>query len=223
MRPSCVAACFCTAVALCACAPPAPPRSEAAPESAPPARRPVQPADAQPAAGVTGPLAPHAAKRSCPLSPEPRCFPNDVTSVCTRRGTYQEDLPSLLARVKCYYEQGSFYGAASALREWQGGGGLFVQRPDGNWVYRKDEVSELYALAAYRFAIQNVDRPGGEGASKAEREFCSAVKARPDVVLPLVEKEGLDTEARPIFERAKARCLVPGGWVYPSRPQFYFQ
>jgi hypothetical protein len=129
----------------------------------------------------------------------------------------------------------NFAGVVHTAEELEHGGALFEQRPDGRWQYRKDEVSELYALAAFRLAQAEADlRPSHEKwGERAERDFCIALEARPDVILPLVKKEGLSAQARRIFDRVIRHqapserrrghsCYVKGGWrSVDSKPPFF--
>jgi hypothetical protein len=120
---------------------------------------------------------------------------------------------------------GYFLDVQLAARDLDKGGGLFVQRPDGHWTYRQDEISELYALAAYRsariVAEHSRPEPGDEHDPAFWRDvetsalelLCTAIEARPDVVRRQAQKDQpLSLRTKRILDRAQRRCFTKGGW-----------
>jgi hypothetical protein len=105
------------------------------------------------------------------------------------------------------------------------GGGLFVQRDDGHWVYRNDEISELYALAMYQLVRTGLEHPRKDPDEPLDRRFwrevedgalkllCTAIEARPDVVRKHAqEDQPLPPRTQRLVERAQRKCVIKGGW-----------
>jgi hypothetical protein len=88
---------------------------------------------------------------------------------------------------------------------------LFVDGDSGYWI-RPDEASASAATCAFRAAVGHAIAPQLEAANNAEAEFCRALEIRPDIILPLSNKEQLSSQARTAFDSAKHKCLVSGGW-----------
>jgi hypothetical protein len=115
----------------------------------------------------------------------------------------------------------TFHGIVHSLSQTADyrGGFLFERLDDGDWVYRCDTTTAVFALSAYRLAILYVDDPRGGHEDFAASNFCVALQARPDQVLAVFRKEGMNPKARAIFERMKegphpilGECLVEDGW-----------
>jgi hypothetical protein len=106
---------------------------------------------------------------------------------------------------------------------YEGGGEFLYERlEDGRWAHRCDDLTRLYALAAYRYGILFSDHKKSRGRERSARGyFCIALRARPEVVLDVASKEGLSAAARIAFEAAKRDpfCNPEGGWrtKHPSR------
>jgi hypothetical protein len=103
---------------------------------------------------------------------------------------------------------------------------LYEQLEDGSWVFRCDELTRIYALAAFRSAQIQVDFESARSGWQhwARLYFCVALRARPDVILDLVAKEPLSKAARAIFEQTmqdeSGSCYVEGGWRGAERPMW---
>ncbi len=95
-------------------------------------------------------------------------------------------------------------------------------------------MAEYDAINAYRYAMVYAQgafsaRPTAEAKRiaaederarvDAEQRFCEAIRARPDVVLVVAAKEGLPREAKRIFDTAKRKCHVNGGWRSATEEQ----
>lgn len=197
----------------------------------------VTPPPSQPAsaASPSPPQAVHTNARATSATPLQKPSDEQQTLSALRR-LYDEGM-SYLQEGKPGNAAPRFSAAIEEAQQFEEGAGLFEQRPDGLWQYRRDEISELYALAAYRSAVlfgtDRRDQDRSEREKGSERHFCLALEARPDVILPLVKQEGLTPRARRIFNRAKRNhdpmernrggtCYVIGGWrsTDTKRPRF---
>jgi hypothetical protein len=84
-------------------------------------------------------------------------------------------------------DRGSAFMSIVDLLYYGAGGGefLYEQLEDGHWAFRCDELTRLYALAAYRYAVVLSDyHEDQEGTlDEAKHNFCLALQSRPDVVV----------------------------------------
>ena len=109
-----------------------------------------------------------------------------------------------------HWEFGSVVAAHTTGAGGGGDGYLFEQLENGEWAYRCDDMTRLFALSAYRAAVLEAE----DGSYEAPGNFCVALHARPDVVLAIVRKEGLSPNARAAFEQAlrNPRCYFEDGY-----------
>jgi hypothetical protein len=145
-------------------------------------------------------------RRTTLLSEATRLYQAITRSVADKSGPYESD---------------HFRSVTEMLGPNSHGDLLFEQLPDGYWAYRCDEVTRLYALAAYRYALAQAGRApaGSEQAALAEMYFCRAVEARPDLVLPLAQREAMGLRARELFAATlrESSCYYQAGWRSDDR------
>ena len=110
-----------------------------------------------------------------------------------------------------------FHAVVHLLMYGEGNGEvLFQQIDDDGWAFACNDLTRIFALSAYRYGALLAEK--GEGSAY----LCIALKARPDVILPLATTERLKPGVREIFDTVKrdSHCYFENGWRARSAPTF---
>lgn len=109
--------------------------------------------------------------------------------------------------------ESSFTSMVGDLNYLYGGELLFEEDEDGHWVYRCDDLTRLYALAATRLAVVYGDfRERAD--DRSAQYLCVATRMRPDVVQSFVREEGFSPKMQRLLQKVMRDplCYFEDGW-----------
>ena len=137
--------------------------------------------------------------------------PGPTEAVTHTNGSVPKSKPAMsyeerAKRVRASYARGDFQDAFNVAREAKAA--RFEENDEGFWIFRRDELNRLSALAADRLAIDRVRSSQVD----VTPLFCFAVTVAPDATRELSKRFRVPAKAREPFERALRTCSMEGGF-----------